>query len=78
VLRAPGSERKYASAQEMESAAAVQPFNEFKPVNLPLNLSVAPVLFYRTQHRFIIPLDSSDEAFHFGYLRLLTSYQPRS
>jgi hypothetical protein len=33
---------------------------------LSFDFSVAPALFYRRQHRFVVPLDSSDEVVAFG------------
>jgi len=77
VLVTQGWEGKHAAAQKQKPATAIRlSFDELEPVHLPFNLPVAPGLFYRRKHRFIIPLDSGDEALHLGDLRLQASYQP--
>ena len=77
MLVAQWSKGKYAAAQKQKSATAVHlPFDELEPVHLAFNLPIAPGLFYRRKHCFMVPLDSGDEALHLGDLRLHASYQP--
>ena len=61
--------------EKLESATAVHlPFDELESVHLSFNLSIAPALFYRRQHRIVISLDSSDEAHYFRDFGLIASY----
>ena len=64
------SEWNYALSQKLESATAVHlPFDQLEPVHLSFNLSIAPALFHRCQHRVVVPMDSGDEAHDFGDVR---------
>ncbi len=43
---------------------------------LTFDLSIAPMLFYRSSYCFVIPLEPCDEAFQFRNLRGYASCQP--
>lgn len=43
---------------------------------LSFNRSVTPTLFYRGGHRFIVSMDTSNEALQFGDTRRYASCQP--
>ena len=45
-------------------------------MNLSFNRSVAPTLFYRGRHRFVVSMDTGNEALQFGDTRRYASCQP--